>query len=441
MPKRLAGLLLAFLLAACAEGGADAPVSQTAAPKAALSAKPFPALEAEAVLAKGFQAIWEFSLEEIDVAAFALEGAKGLGALDPNLVAANDKGRYVVRLGDEMVFAAPLPGLIDPRGWARLTIEGLIAARAKSPPLLEADPEQVYQAVFDAALARFDLHSRYAGALETQRLKAKRDGVNEAGVAAVPTVGMVLGEQIATIQIVGFNQQTAAHLEAKLREAQTVLGRSWKGLILDLRGNPGGLLEQAIKSADLFLGPGRIAAARGRHPLASLNHDAAEGDLAQGVAMVVLVDGRTASSAEVLAAALQDRGRAALVGSTTYGKGLVQTVIELPNGGEIDLSWSRLLAPSGYALQGLGVLPNVCTSATAKHAGLAGLESGAAGGDFAQWRTVGLGSKAARARLRAICPPDSQGAEAESLALRLLSDRALYAKALAPTGAMAGLRP
>lgn len=398
------------------------------------------------MLAQGFQAIWEFSLDDIELSSFALEGAKGLGSLDPSLVVASEKGRFLVRLGEETVFSAPLAANGDPRGWARLTVEGLIGARGKSPLLANADAEAVYQAVFDAALARFDLHSRYAGAAETKRLKAKREGQEAEGERLPPTVGLKLGDHVALAQIVGFNQQTAASLEEKLALAQTTFGRQWKGLILDLRGNPGGILEQAVKTADLFLGSGRVVATRGRHPMSSVNHEAGEGDAIHGLPMVVLIDGKTASSAEVLAAALQDRGRAVVVGSASFGKGLVQTVIALPNGGEIDLSWSRLLAPSGYALQGLGVLPNVCANPRAKRNGLAGLsQADALAADFAQWRTVGVGSMAARQKLRQTCPPfapeEENAWDAEELALALLADRSLYAKALAPTGAYLGVKP
>ncbi|CAA6604322.1 putative C-terminal processing peptidase [Rhodospirillaceae bacterium LM-1] len=438
MRAAIHALLVALALSACVVSEETA-VPPGEAPKP-VAATPFPALEAEAVLSKGFQAIREFSLEEIDVASFALEGAKGLGSIDPNLVAASATGKFQLLLGDEKVFSASLPPSGDPRGWARLIIEGLMAARSRSTSLSEAGPEDVYQAVFDAALARFDLHSRYAGSEETKRLKARRDGQTEDGARLPPTVGMSLGDQIAHIQIVGFNQQTAASLEAKLREAMNLYDRQLKGVILDLRGNPGGLLEQAVRSADLFLGAGRIVAARGRHPVSSVNHEAIEGELVSGVPMVVLVDGRTASGGEVLAAALQDRGRAVIVGSTTFGKGLVQTVIELPNGAEIDLSWSRLHAPSGYALQGLGVLPNVCTSLTGKDKSMSGASEVLAA-EFAQWRTVGIGNSQARARLRTLCPPESQDGRAEAVALGLLSDRSLYAKALAPTGAYLGVKP
>ena len=102
--------------------------------------------------------------------------------------------------------------------------------------------------------------------------------------------------------------------------------------------------------------------AAGRDPDSNHIWRSSEGELAEGMPLIVLVDGRSASAAEILAAALADRGRAVVVGSSTLGKGLVQTIDPLPNGGELFVTWSRVLAPLGWPVQGLGVLPQVCTS-------------------------------------------------------------------------------
>jgi carboxyl-terminal processing protease len=133
-------------------------------------------------------------------------------------------------------------------------------------------------------------------------------------------------------------------------------------LIIDLRGNRGGLLRQAVLAADAVLSGGVVAVTVGRDPEASVVWHARPDDLSHGLPVVVLVDGRTASAAEILAAGLQDHGRAVVVGSTTLGKGLVQAVAQLPDGGEIFVSWSRVLAPAGYPIQALGVIPQICTS-------------------------------------------------------------------------------
>jgi carboxyl-terminal processing protease len=119
-----------------------------------------------------------------------------------------------------------------------------------------------------------------------------------------------------------------------------------------------------VKVADLFLKDGRILTTRGRHPESLQRFDATGMDLAAGAPLIVLTNGKTASSSEIVAAALQDLGRAVIVGSSTYGKGTVQTVLGLPDHGELTLTWARLYAPSGYALYHVGVIPNVCTSTT-----------------------------------------------------------------------------
>jgi carboxyl-terminal processing protease len=134
------------------------------------------------------------------------------------------------------------------------------------------------------------------------------------------------------------------------------------GIILDLRGNPGGLVREALGVADTLLPGGVIASAVGRDPDATRIWRSIDGQLADDLPVVVMVDGRTASAAEILSAALADRGRAVVVGSATLGKGLVQTIAPLPDGGELFVTWARVLTPLGWPLQGLGVLPQVCTS-------------------------------------------------------------------------------
>jgi carboxyl-terminal processing protease len=134
------------------------------------------------------------------------------------------------------------------------------------------------------------------------------------------------------------------------------------GIILDLRGNPGGLVREALDVTDQLLPAGVIARAVGRDPDATRVWRSDAGQLADDLPIVVMVDGRTASAAEILSAALADRGRAVVVGSATLGKGLVQTIAPLPDGGELFVTWARVLAPLGWPLQGLGVLPQVCTS-------------------------------------------------------------------------------
>ena len=178
------------------------------------------------------------------------------------------------------------------------------------------------------------------------------------------TIGAGRAGSWLRLRITGFTHDTDRRVETELLRALRDPGhaRTPTGLIIDLRGNRGGLLRQAAQSADLLLGGGVVAVTEGRDPEASTTWLSRPDDITGGLPLVVLVDGRTASAAEILAAALQDHGRAVLIGSATLGKGLVQTVTTLPDGGALYVTWSRVLAPAGYPLQALGVLPQICSA-------------------------------------------------------------------------------
>jgi carboxyl-terminal processing protease len=163
----------------------------------------------------------------------------------------------------------------------------------------------------------------------------------------------------AIVRLTSFNKGTTKALRQAIRQDSRQNGKPL-GLILDLRGNRGGLLNQAIDVSDLFLGSGKILITDGRNFRAKQRFTAEDAELAYGVPMAVLIDQRSASATEVLAAALQDNKRALLIGSRTFGKGTVQTVIRLPDGGEMTVTWARMFAPSGYALSTYGVFPDIC---------------------------------------------------------------------------------
>ena len=164
------------------------------------------------------------------------------------------------------------------------------------------------------------------------------------------------------LRINGFNQRTADAVRKAIERAKSEMGPDLVGYILDLRNNPGGLLDQAVAVSDVFLAKGRVVSTRGRHPDSHQYFDAQPGDGAEARPVAVLVNTNSASAAEIVAAAIQDSGRGLVLGSTSYGKGTVQTVLRLPNDGELTLTWARFHAPSGYALSHRGVVPNVCTS-------------------------------------------------------------------------------
>ena len=163
------------------------------------------------------------------------------------------------------------------------------------------------------------------------------------------------------IRITSFNQETSEEMRAAIEAARKQLGSKFRGLIIDVRGNPGGLLDQAVALADLFLKGGAILKTHGRHPRSFKLFDADPEHISSGIPIAVLLDGASASAAEIVASALQDQGRAVVIGASSFGKGTVQQVLRLPNNGEFILTWARMHAPSGYVLNKFGVLPNICT--------------------------------------------------------------------------------
>jgi carboxyl-terminal processing protease len=168
---------------------------------------------------------------------------------------------------------------------------------------------------------------------------------------------------ILFLAISHFNRDTADNIARTWEGLSMPPSKQLRGVVLDLRGNPGGLLQQAVKVADLFLADGPILSTRGRHPDSVQDYVAGGDDITHGLPLVILIDGDTASAAELTAAALQDRDRAIVIGSTSYGKGTVQTVIPLPNGGELGFTWSHAVSPTGGAnLRASGVRPLLCTS-------------------------------------------------------------------------------
>lgn len=253
------------------------------------------------------------------------------------------------------------------------------------------------------------------------------------------TVDLTVDGDIATLRVSAFNRLTAKRLSEAIARAETIARPALNGLILDLRGNLGGVLDQAIAAADLVLDAGIILETYGRHPQSRQHFEAEPGDLAAGRPIAVLIDGATASSAEILASALQDNDRAVLVGSMSFGKGTVQTVLPLsPNDGELVLTWAEFVAPSGYALDRVGVLPHICTSGATDPAGvlaraLAG-QAIAIRRAFAMRRATDNKDPLARGRAAALCPwqpTTTDTAVDEIVAARLLRNRGLFETVLA----------
>jgi len=166
-------------------------------------------------------------------------------------------------------------------------------------------------------------------------------------------------DDVGYIRLTAFNEQTSPGLEQALEQLYEEAGGALKGYVLDLRNNPGGLLDQAIAVSDAFLDHGEIVSTRGRHPDDAQRYNAREGDLAKGLPIIVLINGGSASASEIVAGALQDHGRAIIMGTQSFGKGSVQTIIPLSGSGAMRLTTSRYYTPSGRSIQATGIAPDI----------------------------------------------------------------------------------
>ncbi|HOO82613.1 MAG TPA: S41 family peptidase [Alphaproteobacteria bacterium] len=161
------------------------------------------------------------------------------------------------------------------------------------------------------------------------------------------------------VRITTFNQNADSGVKKAIQEIKAELGNKLNGYVLDLRNNPGGLLDQAIAVSDIFLDKGEIVSTRGRHEDDTKRDNATPGDLAEGLPIIVLINGGSASASEIVAGALQDHRRAILLGTQSFGKGSVQTVIPLPGHGAMRLTTARYYTPSGRSIQAKGIEPDI----------------------------------------------------------------------------------
>jgi carboxyl-terminal processing protease len=171
----------------------------------------------------------------------------------------------------------------------------------------------------------------------------------------------VEGDDVGYIRITQFNEQTTDGLNQAIDDLNSQLGADKiKGYVVDLRNNPGGLLDQAISVSDTFLDKGEIVSTRGRNPEETQRFNARPGDMTKGKPVIVLINGGSASASEIVAGALQDHKRATLIGTRSFGKGSVQTIIPLGAGnGALRLTTARYYTPSGRSIQAKGITPDI----------------------------------------------------------------------------------
>ncbi len=165
--------------------------------------------------------------------------------------------------------------------------------------------------------------------------------------------------KVGYIRVSSFSRQTESNLVKAVKQLRDEIGTDIEGFILDLRNNPGGLLDQAISVSDAFLEKGEIVSTRGREKEKAQRYNAESGDITDGLPLVVLINGGSASASEIVAGALHDHNRAILIGERTFGKGSVQTIQRIPGHGAIRLTIARYYTPSGISIQAKGIEPDI----------------------------------------------------------------------------------
>jgi len=178
-------------------------------------------------------------------------------------------------------------------------------------------------------------------------------------VIEIETVKARLEGNIGYVQVTRFNEKVEDGVEEAIETLYEKSQGRMSGLVLDLRNNPGGLLDQSVALSDAFLEQGRVVSIRGRTGNGERHYDAESGDIAKGLPMVVLINGGSASASEIVSSALQENGRATVMGRRSFGKGSVQTLLPLSNDGSLRLTTQLYYAPSGKTIQANGVVPDI----------------------------------------------------------------------------------
>ena len=188
---------------------------------------------------------------------------------------------------------------------------------------------------------------------------ALRISLTRAEIRISSVRGRLLDNHYAYLRLTQFQSDTAASLRDRINDLRAQANNHINGLILDLRNNPGGILNGAIQVSDLFLNDGVIVATRGRDPESEVRYEATGGEILADTPLIVLVNSGSASASEIVAGALQDHKRAVVLGSKTFGKGSVQTILPLKNGAALKITTARYYTPSGASIQAKGITPDI----------------------------------------------------------------------------------
>jgi carboxyl-terminal processing protease len=327
--------------------------------------------EEASLFAEVYERIKRDYVEDVDDHTLMEKAVRGMvAALDPHSAYLDSEEFEEIRLSTMGSYPGVGIEVVPQDGVVKVLhpIEGSPAQRAGLKPgdvIVKIDGEDIGGDLAGAI-------SRMRGASGSLvRLTIRRSGMaalleyslRRAQVEVRSVIGQSLEPGYGYLRITGFTETTPEDVYRAVLQLKRDNQSGIKGLVLDLRDNPGGVLEAGVAVADDFLDQGVIVTADGRTPEARFRMDATPGDLIDGAPLVVLVNGGTASASEIVAGALKDHARALLIGQKTYGKGSVQTVMPLKSGGALKLTTSLYFTPSGASIQGTGIVPDIAGAA------------------------------------------------------------------------------
>jgi len=300
----------------------------------------------KALIATVYNVIIDKNITPVVAESLALSGLQAIKGVDKDFLFSDGTDKvYLYYKGKRAGLWKRPTDKKDVEGWADVTAN-VVKAATKSSPIADERDFEIVDKILASAVRSLNNHSRYISGIEDEDTadNKKTRYFSERGY-----------KDILYLRVGGFNDDTKDNIVASLNENPNI-----KGLILDLRGNAGGQINVAIEVAKLFIDQGIIISVKGREgtPVKFYN---ASGSEIFGKPMVVLIDGETASAAEVLAAALQEQAGAKLVGTQTYGKGSVQEVYSFENDGKLSLTTAYFHTPSGKKIDAAGLMPDYCT--------------------------------------------------------------------------------
>lgn len=326
------------------------------------------------LLSESYHLIDRYYVKPVQTSSIGEASLHALTKLDQNLTVDADGHDLVLKYGTRPIalFPEPAPDPNDWRRWGDTAARVTAAAASASRPIAALPESALDRSLLDGAIGTLDQYSRYLppGASDDTLVEEDRVDAGAATVGAMPaarlahspSVELGIDGHTAIVRIRRFTASTGALLRQRLARVFDAGGIAPRGIILDLRDNPGGQLAAAVDVADLFLDRGTIVTLEGRDPRDYRVFSAAlDRTVYETIPLVVLINGGSTSAAEVLAAAIQGNGRGVVIGSSSFGKGTAQRIIPLANGGELWITSSYMRAPAGYLLQHHGVVPDVCT--------------------------------------------------------------------------------